>query len=381
MAPALSALWGSGVAGSEISGELAIVSTLTAFWAFLLLTLLLVLCAGCQGHKKATRLPGDHENLMNGVSEKETCSQTADTGSHATDLVASSSFNGPLTSGTVLTDTVDTSPHPSEDMLSIQSEHRSSKCHQDRELPSIPCANSLRDAAEASEECRAGDSTYEVLKDGASHDAVEDSPYETVKELKEACLTNGTLTPDEPPTAKPNGHLSPSPGTPDLCPLADGAEYASIDLKKKSRYSVDAEAQRSAVEQPVEEENPPPIPDKVLDENDNQNITTLQNGELSALYSTVDKPAKEEENEPDYSSIGEIRGIVVESSSSELYATVRDVYPSPPAEQPAENTDQGYETIKIAKSVPDEGQQDNGLLESDYANVGELELNSETSRL
>lgn len=34
------------------------------------------------------------------VSEKETCSQTADTGSHATDLVASSSFNGPLTSGT-----------------------------------------------------------------------------------------------------------------------------------------------------------------------------------------------------------------------------------------------------------------------------------------
>lgn len=185
-----------------------------------------------------------------------------------------------LVSVSVLTDTVDTSPHPSEEMVSIQSEHRSSKCHQDRELPSIPCANSLRDAAEASEECRAGDSTYEVLKDGASHDAVEDSPYETVKELKEACLTNGTLTPDEPPTAKPNGHLNASPGTPDLCPLADGAEYASIDLKKKSRYSVDAEAQRSAVEQPVEEENPPPIPDKVLDENDNQNITTLQNGEV-----------------------------------------------------------------------------------------------------
>ncbi|XP_026785500.3 phosphoprotein associated with glycosphingolipid-enriched microdomains 1 [Pangasianodon hypophthalmus] len=379
MAPALSALWGSGVAG-EISGELAVVSTLTAFWAFLLLTVLLVLCAGCQGQKKASRLPGDHENLMNGVSEKETGSQTADTGSHGTDLVASSSFNGPLTSGTVLTDTVDTSPHPSEEM-SIQSEHRSSKCPQDRELPSIPCANSLRVAAEASEECRVtGDGTYEVLKDGASHDAVEDSPYETVKELKEACLSNGTLTPDEPPTEQPNGHLSPSPGTPDLCPLADGAEYASIDLKKKSRYSVEAEAQRSAVEQP-EEDNPPPIPDKVLDENDNQNITTLKNGELSAMYYTVDKPAMEEEKEHDYSSISEIRGMVVESSSSELYATVRDMYPSPPAEQPAENTDHGYETIKIAKSVEDEGQQDNGLVEPDYANVGELGLNSETSRL
>ncbi|GAA6099418.1 phosphoprotein associated with glycosphingolipid-enriched microdomains 1 isoform X1 [Tachysurus ichikawai] len=99
------------------------------------------------------------------------------------------------------------------------------------------------------------------------------------------------------------------------------------------------------------------------------------------MYSTVNKPATEDEKEHDYSSISEIRGIVVESSSSELYATVKDVYPSPPAEQPAESTDHGYETIKIAKNVEEEVQQDNGLVESDYANVGELELNSETSRL
>lgn len=178
-----------------------------------------------------------------------------------------------LVSVSVLTDTVDTSPHPSEEMMSIQSEHRSSKCPQDRELPSIPCANSLTVAVAS------GDGTYEVLREGASHDVIEDSPYETVKELKEASLTNGTLTPNVPPTAPPNGHLSPSPGTPDLCPLNDVAEYASIDLKKKSRYSVEAEAQRSALEQP-EEENPPPIPDKVLDENDNHNIATLQNGEV-----------------------------------------------------------------------------------------------------
>ncbi|KAF5901246.1 phosphoprotein associated with glycosphingolipid-enriched microdomains 1-like, partial [Clarias magur] len=267
----------SGVAGSEISAELTVVTTLTAFWALLLLAVLLVLCTGCQGQKKATQLPGDHENLMNGVSEKETCSQTADTGSHGTDLVASSSFNGPLTSGTVLTDTVDTSPHPSEEMLSIQSEHRSSKCPQDRELPSIPGANALASSEESAATNRlSGEGTYEMLKDGASHDVVEDSPYETVKELKEACLANGKLTPDEPPIAQPNGQPSPSPGTPD--PLTDGAEYASIDLKKKSRYSVEAEAQRSSAVQP-DEENPPPIPDKVLDENENQNITTLQNGE------------------------------------------------------------------------------------------------------
>lgn len=103
--------------------------------------------------------------------------------------------------------------------------------------------------------------------------------------------------------------------------------------------------------------------------------------QISALYSTVDKPVLEEEKEHDYSSISEIRGMVVESSSSELYATVRDVYPSPPAEQSPENAEHGYETIKITKSAEDESQHDDGLMESDYANVGELELNSEMSRL
>lgn len=63
-----------------------------------------------------------------------------------------------------------------------------------------------------------------------------------------------------------------------------GAEYASIDLKKKSRHSADLEARRRsananatvagapqgrAMEEP-EEEVPPPVPEKVLDENDNQ---------------------------------------------------------------------------------------------------------------
>lgn len=58
----------------------------------------------------------------------------------------------------VLTDTQDSSPQPSEEMLSSQSELRSSKCPQDRELPSIPPNNGL-----AGEEPPAsGDSTYEV---------------------------------------------------------------------------------------------------------------------------------------------------------------------------------------------------------------------------
>ncbi|KAI4901993.1 hypothetical protein NFI96_017213 [Prochilodus magdalenae] len=457
MAPVLSALWGSGVTGSEVggsaalaNGELALVGTLTVLSALLILTLLLLLlCASCQGQKKASRLPGDHENLMNGVSEKETCSQSADTGSHGTDLVASSSHNGPLTSGTVLTDTMDTSPHPSEEMLSSQSELRSSKCPQDRELPSIPPTGALQDNPGVS-----GDGTYEVVKDRAPRDlSAEDSLYETVKELKDVGLPNGTLSPEEPPAPLVNGHPSPSTGTPERSSVPNGVEYASIDLKKKSRYSADIEARRSAASmapvEPEDDENPPPIPDKALDENDNQQINGLQNGqvrtcihcrvngairafiayfipslsewaccgmahcwetyrlslhtplsstpepqncvtlteELMPVYSSVVKPGVEE-NENDYSSIGEIKGLMPESTSSDLYATVRDVFPSPPAEQPqeqpqeqpTESVDPGYETIKIPKTA-EESEPGEGQVEPDYECVGEMDLNSEMSRL
>lgn len=58
----------------------------------------------------------------------------------------------------VLTDTQDTSPQPSEEMLSSQSELRSSKCPQDRELPSIPPNNALIGEGPPT----SGDSTYEV---------------------------------------------------------------------------------------------------------------------------------------------------------------------------------------------------------------------------
>lgn len=58
----------------------------------------------------------------------------------------------------VLTDTQDTSPQLSEEMLSSQSELRSSKCPQDRELPSIPPNNALIGNGPPP----SGDSTYEV---------------------------------------------------------------------------------------------------------------------------------------------------------------------------------------------------------------------------
>ncbi|XP_067281052.1 phosphoprotein associated with glycosphingolipid-enriched microdomains 1 [Pseudorasbora parva] len=404
MAPALSAMLGSGAVGSKVAGaavlakgELALVGTLTGLTAFLLLSVLLLLCASCQGQKKGGP-PGDHENLMNGVSEKETCSQSVE--SHGTDLAVSSSHNGPLTSGTVLTDTMDTSPQPSEDMLSSQSELRSSKYHQDRELPSIPPTDTLK-AAVVNAQVASGDGTYEVLKDCASRDvSVEDCLYETVKELKDIGLPNGTLSPEEPPAPLLNGH--PSPATPDHTMLPNGVEYASVNLSKKSRYSTDLEARRSAsIVNPAdpEEEKPPPIPDKVLDENDNQQIPNGQlhsppmtpelqdnvspDSELSDMYSKVVKnTVKETEN--DYSSIGDIKGMVPESTSSDLYATVGEDYTvalgSQSPEGLTENAEPGYETIKVSKAA-EEAHQGNGIMEPDYESVGELGLNGDISRL
>ncbi|XP_072303501.1 phosphoprotein associated with glycosphingolipid-enriched microdomains 1 [Eucyclogobius newberryi] len=454
MAPVLSGVWwgpeagvvGSGAAvasgvgvmvGSE---QMVLVCTLSGLTVLLLVSVLLLLCASCQGQKKTATCHsvGDQENLVNGgVSERDTISQSAD--SPATDLGVSSSHNGPLTSGTILTDTQDLSPQPSEELLSSQSELRSSKCPQDRELPSIPPNSALiGDGPPAS-----GDSTYEVVKEiaPASRDvSVEDSLYETVKELKEPHLElglpNGTthLTRDEPPHPAPatnlnlNGH--PSPCTPERGPLCTEVEYASVDLRKKSRHSADMEAKRRSdhhVTTPVrkkepEEELPPPVPEKVLDENDNQPAVVnglmgvgQLNGELhsplspapgfenhilpdneSAVYSTVNQSngfINDDDKEHDYSSIAELKGLVPASSSSDLYATVNDILPDQLhlEEGPGlDCNDPGYETIRIPKTSSSDDEH-RGIMgvegselskpEPDYESVGELGLSGEMSRL
>lgn len=455
MAPMLSGVWwgpeagvvGSGAAVASGVGaivgreQLVLVCTLSALTVLLLVSVLLLLCASCQGQKKAATChsSGDNENLVNGVSERDTISQSAE--SPATDLGVSSSHNGPLTSGTILTDTQDLSPQPSEELLSSQSELRSSKCPQDRELPSIPPNSALLgDGPPPS-----GDSTYEVVKEIAptSRDvSVEDSLYETVKELKDSPLQlglpNGTShsTRDEPPPPPPptslllNGHASPC--TPERVPLCAGVEYASVDLRKKSRHSADMEAKRRSevhVSAPVcreepEEDLPPPVPEKVLDENDNQPMVTnglmgagLHNGELhsplspladfenhilpdneSAVYSTVDQSngsINEDDREHDYSSIAELKGLVPASSSSDLYATVNDILPHQPhlEDDPVlDSNDPGYETIRIPKTgSSDDEHGSRGVTgaegsevtkpEPDYESVGELGLSREMSRL
>lgn len=386
MAPAVSVVLGAELAGSGVTilanGQLALVGILTALFAFLLLSLLLIVCASCQGQKKANGHPGDHETLMNGVSEKDVCSQSAE--SQGTDLAASSSHNGPLTTGTVLTDTMDTSPHPSEEMLSSQSELRSSKCPQDRELPSIPPVVGMgvanipgthlngpvtSDPQVLSNDVL-GDGTYAMVRDGAevggaSRDvSAEDSLYETVKEPR---LPNGIRgTPEEdddsekvelchtpmmssaPPlghTPTPpllNGHLTPtatatpSPATPDRGPLVAGVEYASIDLNKKSRYSADLEARRRSPpvmtpdprrpdqgqeEEEEEEEKPPPIPDKVLDENDNQQTLSdsmLLNGQLPSPASPISECVNQENHVTSNNELSQLYSSVVKSSSGGL---------------------------------------------------------------
>lgn len=113
------------------------------------------------------------------------------------------------------------------------------------------------------------------------------------------------------------------------------------------------------------------------------------------LYSSVDKTncdeaVKEEDKEHDYSSIAEIKGLV--TSSSDLYATVRDIYSQPeqPEEPVLDGTDPGYETIRLPKTSssdddrkagPGEEGPDAATAEPDYESVGEVGLTREMSRL
>ncbi|XP_054619910.1 phosphoprotein associated with glycosphingolipid-enriched microdomains 1 isoform X2 [Dunckerocampus dactyliophorus] len=433
MAPVLTGVWwgpeaavvgsgaGAAAAGGGVvpdllgGGQLLLVVTLSTLAALLLVSVMLLLCTSCHGQKKAVKghPAGDRVDLMDGTSDKETVSQSPD--SPVTDVGVSSSHNGPRTS--VLTDTRASSPHPSEEIPSSQSEHRSSKCPQDRELPSIPANGSLiRDPPPPS----SGDSTYEVVKEmvAASRDiSIEDSLYETVKELKDPpkklAFANGTADPS--PLCGPlllNGHRSPST-----------AEYASVDRNKKSRNSADLEAKRRSANNynggvtpscKEPEDLPPPVPEKVLDENDNQAVLVngfaevLHNGKLpsplspapglhnkvpsaneaseySAVDRTNDASANPEDKEHDYSSIAELKGLIPAGSSSDLYATVHDFYARPgEASAFVDAADPGYESIRIPKtggSDEERGEGEGAKAEPDYESVGELGLSRETSRL
>lgn len=118
------------------------------------------------------------------------------------------------------------------------------------------------------------------------------------------------------------------------------------------------------------------------------------------VYSTVNKTncddaVHQEDKEHDYSSIAEIKGLVPAFSSSDLYATVRDIYTQPGETSLDGNivfdaTDPGYETIHIRKTTSSDDDlraelgaegSDAAKAEPDYESFGELGLDRETSRL
>lgn len=156
------------------------------------------------------------------------------------------------------------------DLLDSQDSTGKAKCHQSRELPRIPPENAVdemltaRGAADA--ELGPGvEGPYEVLKDSSSQEnMVEDCLYETVKEIKEAA-DKGQGGKSKSTSALKELQGTRSEGK------ADFAEYASVDRNKKCRHSsTNAESMLgTSGDLDGEEDTPPPVPVKLLDENAN----------------------------------------------------------------------------------------------------------------
>lgn len=156
------------------------------------------------------------------------------------------------------------------DLLDSQDSAGKPKCPQSRELPRIP-PNGGTDTPVAARgaDGDAGPGTegpYEVLKDSCSQEhIVEDSLYETVTEIKEVAVA---AAPGRVPSGRPKPAATKEPAVSGAPRGADFAEYASVDRNKKCRQSAPAPHVPGAPRD-SEEEAPPPVPEKVLDENDN----------------------------------------------------------------------------------------------------------------
>lgn len=148
---------------------------------------------------------------------------------------------------------------------------KSLKCHQSRELPRIPPNNAIETILSTrnmeTDNGLGMEGPYEVLKDSSSQEnIVEDCLYETVKEIKDQGATTNTdkSTGSKAKTAMMvNGHLDHV-----MERKMESAEYASVDRNKKSRQSANSESPLSNTSD-REDEVPPPVPVKLLDENEN----------------------------------------------------------------------------------------------------------------
>ncbi|XP_061027820.1 phosphoprotein associated with glycosphingolipid-enriched microdomains 1 [Eubalaena glacialis] len=435
-----------GPEGSLLSGgqmQITLWGSLAAVATFFLITFLIFLCSSCDREKKPRQHSGDHENLMNVPSDKEMFSRSVT--SLATDAPASSEQNGALTNGDILSEdsTMTCMQHYEEvqtsasDLLDSQDSTGKPKCHQSRELPRIPPESevdtTLNGESTDGDQGLGMEGPYEVLKDSASQEnMVEDCLYETVKEIKEVTAA----------THSARGHSSRSKSTstvkellgPQTSGKTDFAEYASVDRNKKCRQSANAESTLGNPCDP-EEEAPPPVPIKLLDENENlqeqaeskageegaaegtsetnkrfsslsyksrEEDPTLTEEEISAMYSSVHKKGQPgnksgQSLKAPESTYTSIQGAAPRSPSScnDLYATLKDfekipnsVSTLPAAGRPSgEEPEPDYEAIQTLnreeeKAAP-ETNSHHGLFpkENDYESIGDLQQCRDITRL
>ncbi|XP_030695038.1 phosphoprotein associated with glycosphingolipid-enriched microdomains 1 [Globicephala melas] len=435
-----------GPEGSLLSGgqmQITLWGSLAAVATFFLITFLIFLCSSCDREKKPRQHSGDHENLMNVPSDKEMFSRSVT--SLATDAPASSEQNGALTNGDILSEdsTMTCTQHYEEvqtsasDLLDSQDSTGKPKCHQSRELPRIPPESEvdtmLNGESADGDQGLGMEGPYEVLKDSASQEnMVEDCLYETVKEIKEVTAAAHSA----------GGHSSRSKSTstvkelpgPQASGKTDFAEYASVDRNRKCRQSANAESILGNSWDP-EEEAPPPVPIKLLDENENlqeqaesktgeegaaegtseankrfsslsyksrEEDPTLTEEEISAMYSSVHKKGQPgnksgQSLKAPESTYTSIQGAALRSPSScnDLYATLKDlekipnsVSTLPAAGRPnGEEPEPDYEAIQTLnreeeKAAP-ETNSHHGLFpkENDYESIGDLQQCRDITRL
>lgn len=157
------------------------------------------------------------------------------------------------------------------DLLDSQDSTGKPKCHQSRELPRIPPDSTVDTLVSArsvdGDQGVGAEGPYEVLKDSPSQEnMVEDCLYETVTEIKEVAAAAAA-------GKGPSSRARAASALKELpAPQAEGktdfAEYASVDRNKKCRQSVNADSVLGPSRDP-EEDAPPPVPVKLLDENEN----------------------------------------------------------------------------------------------------------------
>ncbi|KAG8441898.1 hypothetical protein GDO86_010905 [Hymenochirus boettgeri] len=437
MAPLLQEFAGSQI--SDLNGErvlyvawggLATVSTIV------FISVLLFLCSSCYREKKKKQT-GDHENLMAAPSDKETFSHSIT--SLGTEPLVSSYRNGAISNGDVSEDSTIACFQTYEDVQSSLPDlcdlqdctGKSTRCNQSRELPRIPPESDLETihsgGGEESDAVLGNEGPYEVLKESSSHEnIIEDSLYETVKEIKYA------LTSKEENDRSLD--IDTHHGSPKMqeSRIEGGAEYASVDHNRKSRHSINTQSAGSTPTS-LDDDIPPPLPKKLLDENENvqskeaemeaetkdseENLEgameeykrqssisyksreedpCLTEEDISAMYSTVAKNGQSlqlQDEIPHYSYIQDVAQDMSPTSFNGTYASMTDIEKSPsliPVAQALDiesfENDPDYEAIANLSREEDRTMLYSGAPiltqgESDYESIGDLVHNGDYTRL